>query len=204
MPIKKLFFLKNAIILAIVMVFSSNEVFAKIKKPHVGNPAKAMKNKAKKAGSSIKKGADKAGKSLAVGAKLINKGLKMAGLPNYDDIKKTAKCIVPTLKDVNALRKNPKNVSLLKKLRKNPCIEEVKALKADCQGPAAFTAQMIPNLGGPVTAICNKISMADSDITSALDRAEQIQAMAIDPAGTARRATQSLEEDEEADDEDGS
>ncbi|MCX7342582.1 MAG: hypothetical protein NT128_00310 [Proteobacteria bacterium] len=185
------------------MIFSSTEVFAKIKRPHVGNPAKAIKNKAKKAGGSIKKGAAKAGKSLAVGAKLINKGLKMAGLPNYDDIKKTAKCIVPTLKDVNALRKNPKNVALLKKLRKNPCVEEVKALKADCQGPAAFTAQMVPNLGGPVTAICNKISMADSDITSALDRAEQIQAFAMDPAGEAAKELAGEDDSEPEDDSDG-
>ena len=54
MPDKKLFFLKNTIILAVVMIFSSVEVFAKSKRPRIGNPAKAMKNKAKKAGGSIK------------------------------------------------------------------------------------------------------------------------------------------------------
>ena len=61
--------LRSAIIMALTLVFSSYEIYAR-KRPKFGNPAKSLKNKARNAGGSIKKGAEKAGGAISGSFKL--------------------------------------------------------------------------------------------------------------------------------------
>ncbi len=200
MPSKKLFFLKNAIILAIIMIFSSTEAFAKIKRPHVGNPAKAMKNKAKKAGGSIKKGAAKAGK-MAGG--LIDKGLRMAGFRSRSaDMKKIAQNIKPFIKDIKALRAKPTDEKLLKKLTQGAFVNELKILDEDCLNPLVVGASMVPQVGPFIANICGQVGNVHAKVDAAIDKAERVQAMARDPVGTAAKAMAGGDDSDENENED--
>ena len=116
-------------------------------------------------------------------------------------MKRTLKCIVPTLKDINNLRKNPRSSALLKKLRNGDCVKELQILDNDCLKPTIAIASMIPQVGPFVANVCGQIGNINAKLNAALDKAEQTQAMANDPSGTARNAIKAVEEDnEEADD----
>ncbi len=162
---KKLHFSKYIITLVITIFFFTPEGFSK--RPHIGNP-----------GKSIKKGVSKAGHAIGGSLKVVDKVLRKVGLPNSGDLKRTLKCIVPTLKNINALRKNPKNSKLLKKLKGSTCIKELKILDDDCHKPAIFMASMIPNVGGTISYACGQVGSINSRLESAFDKAEQAQAMA--------------------------
>jgi hypothetical protein len=164
MAAKRLHFLKSTVMLLLVMLISTTEGFSK--KHHIGNPTKTLK-----------KGVKKAGKAVGGSLKIVDKALVKAGLPNSKDIKQTLKCVVPTLKDLDALRKNPKNAVLLKKLRQGKCRKELQILDNDCHGPAVFVASMIPNVGGAISYVCGQVGSVNSRVESALDKAEQAQAM---------------------------
>lgn len=176
------------------MVVSSTDAFAKLKKPRINSGA------IKKAGGKIKKGANKVGGAVGSSFKIIDKGLRKAGLPSSSDIKKTLKCIKPTIKDINNLRKNPRNKAILEKLRNGPCMQELKILDEDCLGPAITAASMIPQVGPFIAGVCTQISNIDAKANAAIDRAEQAQEIAKNPGGIARSAIQSLDEDDEEDD----
>lgn len=166
-----LYFFKYTAALIIAIFLFSPEVFAqKFHKPHIGKPTKAMK-----------KGMGKAGKAIGGSLKIVDKGLEKAGLPNSKDLKRTLKCIVPTLKDVNSLRKNPKNSALLKKLRRSPCIKKLKILDNDCHKPSIFVASMIPNVGGTISYVCGQVGSINSRLESAFDKADQAQLIARNP-----------------------
>lgn len=169
--------------LIIIGAFFTSEGLAKKfrKRPHIGNPVKSIKKGAGKAGNAMKKGAGKAGKAIGGSLKIVDKALVKAGLPNSADIKRTLKCIVPTLKDLNALRKNPKNSALLEKLKNSTCVEEMKILDDDCHKPTIFAASMIPNVGGTISYICGQIGSINSRLESAFDKAEQAQIIAKNP-----------------------
>ena len=167
-PNNFLCFLKNILSLVIVIFFLTGEGFSK--RPHLGSPGKAMKN-----------GIGKAGKAVGGSLKIVDKVLKKAGLPRANDLKSTLKWIVPTLKDINALRKKPRNTTLLKKLRQSTCIKKLQVLDDKCQKPAIFMASMIPNVGGTISYACGQVGSINSRLAAAFDKAEQAQAMAQNP-----------------------
>lgn len=168
--------------LVITVVFFTPDGLAK--RHHIGNPVK-----------SIKKGVGKAGHAMSGSLNVVDKALVKAGLPNSSDLKRTLKCIVPTLKDLNALRKNPKNSALLKKLKSSTCVEEMKILDNDCHKPAIFVASMIPNVGGTISYVCGQVGSINSRLESAFDKAEQAQTIAKNPKKFANNQLSALEDD---------
>lgn len=186
--------IKSLLISLVLLSFSSGEIHAKIKKPKIST--KAFKN----AGNKIKSGASKVGGSVAGLGKLVDKGLKKAGLPGSSDIKKTLKCIKPTLSDLNKLRKNPKNKQLLEKLRNGPCMQELQVLDNACLGPAISGASMLPQVGPFISGVCTQIGNINAKANAAIDKAEQMQAIAANPSGAINGAIQNAEGDEDDDD----
>lgn len=154
----------------------------------VSKGAKGAEKGAEKGAKGIEAKIEKELKKLLSNTKflesLLNPALSAAKLPNIQDIKLTARCIIPTVNDLRALllkvKKDPTDPSidsLLERMRTGKCRGEVSALAQDCTGPGVMVGSMTP-AGGFIGNVCGQITALDGRIDSTVAHVEQAQAQA--------------------------
>lgn len=185
---------------------------------NVKKAGKSAVTEAKKAGKAIEKGGELVAKGLEKEVmavvkkllsntkfleKLLNPALKSAKLPTFEDMKTTAKCISPTLKDLKTLLKiknplDPKIDSTLEKIKNGKCREELEILADDCKGPGVLAVTMTP-AGGAVAGICGKVSAVNSRINTTITQVELAQKKAKN-AEKMLKGEKSTDDDDAGDD----